>query len=757
MKFFSAISIFAIVLSTATSALGQTAAVTAVHAFTGPDGTDPSSIIQASDGNLWGTAEAGGSKSAGTIFKIYPDGTLVTVYDFASSTDPNAGFGPVSLIEGNDGNFYGVTQDGGDGAAGMGYCQCGIFFRITPTGQFTNLYSFGTPDGAAPNPGLVQGTDGNFYGTNEYVIYAISPSGTILGYGPISTMPIVGAGPLQHTNGAFYGATTHDGIVYSYTLQQGLGRYRESTSIGLGYSFAEGTDGNIYGAGNDVAFRFSPEGAYKTFSTDFDAATGLTSASDGNVYGLADYSVPIFNITPLGAVNRITTTAAPEVTAPTLRVTPIQASDGSFLIPIEDDGTSINGIYRYTLTPALPSPIQLMPSESTIALGSSFTLNWEVLNATSATLRQCNAFLSRPGKGGGDWSGLQSGTVTSGIYSGSATLTPTAGGSFIYALTCGGVESGFATVTVTGGSASATSTLLQASASTIAAGSPLTLSATVTSNTGGYLPTGTVTFNDGSYVLATVAVDSHSIAAYTAAAGTTSHLAGGSYSITAHYNGDANDTASTSAPLTIAVQGITAVALVISPPSFTVGGSTTMTATVRDINGGPVPTGTVNFYYSQGGDSNYLGVGYLNPSTGVTSVTTPLNPVLAAGSYPVTAQYLGDTYSQPSTSPVVTLNVTTPTTTALTVFPSSVTNGQYVTLTATISATGGSVVSGGTVAFTSGSITAATATVNSSGVASATVLVQNIPPGTYPITANYKGTSIYSPSASAPTNVTVTQ
>jgi len=748
------------VLLCTVSALGQTATATAtaVYTFTGTDSNLPTSIIQASDGNLWGTTAEGNTadEDFGTIFKLAPDGTFTTVYTFSDSG--NNGEGPVSLIEGNDGNFYGVTSGGGPYQT---TCDCGTFFRITPQGQFTMLFALTQGYSENPNPGLLQGTDGNFYISTPYGPVVVSPAGTPLAFNEVTTRRIITSGMMQHTNGLFYGASASYGLVYSYTLQHVLNVYDESPGIGLGFTFAEGSDGDIYGAGNDLAFRFTTGGAYKTFATSFNAGTGLTPASDGNVYGMEQTTPLLFNITPAGQVNAIPTTGAPPYYAPDTTVTPIQASDGSFLIPFADygDQSPTNAIYRYTLTPALPAPIQLTPSESTITLGSSFTLNWQVLNATSATLRQCNAFLSRPGTGGGDWSGLQTGSIASGVYSGSATLTPTAGGSYIYDLTCGGVESGYATVTVTGGTASATTTVLQSSLSTVPAGSPVTLTATVTANTGGYLPTGTVTFRYGSYVLATASVNSHGIAAYTASAGTTSHLAGGNYSITAHYNGDANDTASTSAPITVTVQGITAVALVISPPTFTVGGSATLTATVRDTNGGPVPTGTVAFGYEMDGDYYSLAANATLNSSGVATATTYTSQSQAppAGSYPVTAIYSGDTLNQATTSPVVTLYVTTPTTAALTVYPASVTNGQYVTFTATITASGSTPASAGTVTFTSGSITVASAAVNSSGVASATILVKNIPAGTYPITANYQGTTIYSPSTSTPSNVTVTQ
>jgi uncharacterized repeat protein (TIGR03803 family) len=69
------------------------------------------------------------------------------------------------LVEGTDGDFYGTTQEGG--AAGYG-----TIFKITPSGTLTSLYSFcvqpGCPDGASPSAALVQGTDGNFYGTTAH-------------------------------------------------------------------------------------------------------------------------------------------------------------------------------------------------------------------------------------------------------------------------------------------------------------------------------------------------------------------------------------------------------------------------------------------------------------------------------------------------------------------------------------------------------------------------------------------------------------
>jgi uncharacterized repeat protein (TIGR03803 family) len=106
----------------------------------------------------------------GTVFKITPGGTLATLYSFCSQSACADGEYPdAGLVRGTDGNFYGTTYSGGAGANGGG----GTLFRITPDGTLTTLYSFcsqGTPeypckDGASPFAGLVQATDGNFYGT----------------------------------------------------------------------------------------------------------------------------------------------------------------------------------------------------------------------------------------------------------------------------------------------------------------------------------------------------------------------------------------------------------------------------------------------------------------------------------------------------------------------------------------------------------------------------------------------------------------
>lgn len=116
-------------------------------------------LIQDCQGNFYGTTFLGGSNFEGTIFKINSDGDLATLVSFAGTNGANPWAG---LVHGNDGNFYGTTQFGG-----TNFGSLGTIFRISTNGTFTSLASFAGTNGNAPN-GLIQGVDGNFYGTTMW-------------------------------------------------------------------------------------------------------------------------------------------------------------------------------------------------------------------------------------------------------------------------------------------------------------------------------------------------------------------------------------------------------------------------------------------------------------------------------------------------------------------------------------------------------------------------------------------------------------
>jgi uncharacterized repeat protein (TIGR03803 family) len=131
------------------------------HIFNGTDGAKPlGGLIQGSDGNFYGTTEYGGASGGGTIFEMTPAGVLTPLHSFGCSTlNCPGGAHPVAgVVQATDGNFYGTTYDNGIN----GY---GTIFQLTPSGTLTTLLSFDKTVGVYPTGGLVQGTDGNFYGT----------------------------------------------------------------------------------------------------------------------------------------------------------------------------------------------------------------------------------------------------------------------------------------------------------------------------------------------------------------------------------------------------------------------------------------------------------------------------------------------------------------------------------------------------------------------------------------------------------------
>lgn len=149
-----------------------------LHTFSAADGKQPFiPLVQGSDGDLYGVVSYGGDASltcaslgegCGTVFKLNPGSReFVLLHTFAKGSD--GGF-PTGLIQASDGNFYGTTWYGRGGGNGT-------IFRLTPAGQFDTVYSFTAADGRTPTGALVQGTDGNFYGTTQ--------NGGANGYGTI--------------------------------------------------------------------------------------------------------------------------------------------------------------------------------------------------------------------------------------------------------------------------------------------------------------------------------------------------------------------------------------------------------------------------------------------------------------------------------------------------------------------------------------------------------------------------------------------
>ena len=212
-------------------------ALTTLHTFKGTDGSIPYGMILGLDGNFYGVARGGGAHNLGVIFKMTKAGKVTVLHPFAG-TGGNDGSQPIGgLVQANDGTIYGTTFAGGT-------IQKGIVFKISPPGSgYVVLHNFDptpTPhDGMQPYGDLALGTDGNVYGTTGIggttgggVIFRVTPSGQYSIVYNFCSVPgckdgsFPQTGMIQHTNGKFYGATESGGQTVNggefYSLDMGL-------------------------------------------------------------------------------------------------------------------------------------------------------------------------------------------------------------------------------------------------------------------------------------------------------------------------------------------------------------------------------------------------------------------------------------------------------------------------------------------------------------------------------------------------------
>lgn len=205
--------------------LTPTGVLTTLYTFSGGDGQYPSSVlVQGNDGDFYGTTTQGGPAHIGSAFKITSAGTLTILHIFNGSD----GIFPNALILGRDGNFYSTTRYGGA-------TDQGTVFMMTPVGAITTLHSFsGGSEGASPTAGLVEGSNGDLFGTtiiggssNKGTVFEITPAGALTtlysftGGGADGDSP--NAAVVQGNDGYFYGTTTYggannEGVVYRLVI-----------------------------------------------------------------------------------------------------------------------------------------------------------------------------------------------------------------------------------------------------------------------------------------------------------------------------------------------------------------------------------------------------------------------------------------------------------------------------------------------------------------------------------------------------------
>jgi len=367
------------------------AVLTSLHSFqVFPDGKNPpAALVQGNDGNFYGTTQCGGTNGGyGTVFRISTNGALSSLYSFTGGID---GDGPNGLAQGNDGYLYGTTTSGG---TNVGW---GTVFRISTAGVLTTLHLFsGGSDGGSPNAALVQGNDGNFYGTTGYggmqfgdigygTVYKISPNGVLTSLysftgGSDGALP--GAALVQGNDGNFYGTTflggTHgQGTVFKISSNGALSTLYSFTGGNDGGSpsaaLVQGNDGNFYGTtyyggskgGWGTVFKITANGAFTSlysFTAESDGANpscGLVQGSDGNFYGttwgggMTDGSV--FKITTNGALSSLHSfTGGNDGCYPEAGL--VQGSDGDFYGTTYEGGTNDAGsVFKITPSGVLTS------------------------------------------------------------------------------------------------------------------------------------------------------------------------------------------------------------------------------------------------------------------------------------------------------------------------------------------------------------------------------------------------------------------
>ena len=301
-------------------ALAQSYSLITLHDFAGTDGQDPDTLVQASDGSLFGATALGGAGN-GTVFQLKTDGQIITLHQFSGSD----GVSPNSLVQVGD-TLYGTALEGGNTACPSG---CGTVFRIDPKGQFSTLYAFSGPDGEYPANRLL-GLDGNLYGTTgenagTEVVFKLTPGGSLSPLYTFCTAPncptLYSAGPdslVQEPNGDFLVLTLAGGSVnggaiseltpagaltvllsiYSYEMGDNP-RNLSMTSNGDLYFTV---DSDPYGSGR--VLKFDSQAVKLVYQ--FDYTNGeppyfMRTGRDGNIYGAvanggSDFSGAVFEV-----------------------------------------------------------------------------------------------------------------------------------------------------------------------------------------------------------------------------------------------------------------------------------------------------------------------------------------------------------------------------------------------------------------------------------------------------------------------------
>jgi uncharacterized repeat protein (TIGR03803 family) len=270
---------------------------------------DLASLIQARNGLFYGTTWSG------VLFRMTPSGAMTVLHRFGPDY--------VSLVEGTDGNLYGTTPTGGRS-------NLGTVFRMTPAGEVTTLHEFSGPDGSYPAAALVQARNGVFYGTtagpgsDSGSVFWITSEGL---FATLAALPEQTVEPvIQSTDGTFIVPTLRS--IFRVALDGTTTLVRSGL---FSPTMVQAADGNFYGTDSDGFFRLMPDGTYTVLNSSVGRFADLYNlpliqASDGNFYVPRDRD--IIRVTTLGTVSVVHTFTDAEAVF-TVYARPVQAFDGS--------------------------------------------------------------------------------------------------------------------------------------------------------------------------------------------------------------------------------------------------------------------------------------------------------------------------------------------------------------------------------------------------------------------------------------------
>ncbi|MGP8198399.1 MAG: choice-of-anchor tandem repeat GloVer-containing protein [Limisphaerales bacterium] len=444
---------------------------TVLYSFSNSDGQAPASrMVLASDGNLYGTTLHGGACGAGSFFRLIMAGSLSNLYSFPAATngigESNYDLGPNDLVQGTDGNFYGTTRQGGSNFSGT-------IFKISPTGSFTLLHTFAaeslnlsgyqtSADGAMPAGALVQGSDGNFYGTTRYggsndagTVFQVTPDGaftslysfTLPSTGSVATSGAVPNALTLGGDGAFYGTTQQGGPInagtfFKYTVAGGftqLYSFNDETPgnnpITPNSTLVQGANGVFYGTtayggtqGGGCIFEITNTGGANVLCSlpelDAGASDTLTLGSNGIFYGTtAENGVngqgTLFRATPQGDYSAYSFSALDTNSDNACGANPSAGltadNAGSFYGTCAAGGTNGSGLVFQIFGPDFIPPsffpvTNWPPAQTNTLVGSSVTLSYPAQGIAPLSYRWLDG--SNYLADGGDISGSTTGTLT---------------------------------------------------------------------------------------------------------------------------------------------------------------------------------------------------------------------------------------------------------------------------------------------------------------------------------------------------------